>query len=66
MQSLSEVYNNLSKEYKLEWIDDKKQGFYVYISNGRNVKVLYTGTTISGKVFDSNKWSDMPQARKDF
>lgn len=30
------------------------------------VKVLYTGTTINGKVFDSNKWSDMPQARKEY
>lgn len=36
------------------------------VKNDDVVKVLYTGTTISGKVFDSNKWSDMPQARKEY
>ena len=30
------------------------------------VKVLYTGTTRSGKVFDSNRWADMPEERKNF
>lgn len=29
------------------------------------VKVLYTGTTRKGDVFDSNRWADMPQQRKD-
>ena len=28
------------------------------------VKVLYTGTTREGKVFDSNRWADMPAERK--
>ena len=29
------------------------------------VKVIYTGTTRDGKVFDSNRWSDMPKERQD-
>ena len=29
------------------------------------VKVLYTGTTKDGKVFDSNRWSDMPKERQE-
>ena len=29
------------------------------------VKVLYTGTTMNGKVFDSNRWADMPADRKE-
>ena len=29
------------------------------------VKVLYTGKTRKEKVFDSNRWADMPQNRKD-
>lgn len=29
------------------------------------VKVLYTGTTKDGKVFDSNRWADMPEERKE-
>ena len=29
------------------------------------VKVLYTGRTKNGKVFDSNRWSDMPSERKE-
>ena len=29
------------------------------------VKVIYTGTTKDGKVFDSNRWSDMPAERKE-
>ena len=28
------------------------------------VEVLYTGKTREGKVFDSNRWADMPQERK--
>lgn len=28
------------------------------------VKVLYTGTTRKGKVFDSNRWNDLPEQRK--
>ena len=28
------------------------------------VKVLYTGTTRNGNVFDSNRWADMPQQRQ--
>ena len=61
MQSLSEVYNNLSKEYKLEWIDDKKQGFYVYISNGRkeyrlNVYEDYIGIEKKKNIFKAEFW----------
>lgn len=29
------------------------------------VKVLYTGKTREGKVFDSNRWADMPQQRQE-
>ena len=29
------------------------------------VKVLYTGTTKEGKVFDSNRWADMPKERQE-
>ena len=29
------------------------------------VKVLYTGRTKDGKVFDSNRWNDMPQERQE-
>ena len=29
------------------------------------VKVLYTGRTKDGKVFDSNRWADMPQQRQE-
>ncbi len=29
------------------------------------VKVLYTGRTRDGKVFDSNRWDDMPQQRQE-
>ena len=29
------------------------------------VKVLYTGRTKDGKVFDSNRWSDMPKERQE-
>ena len=29
------------------------------------VKVLYTGRTKNGNVFDSNRWSDMPQERQE-
>lgn len=29
------------------------------------VKVLYTGTTMNGKVFDSNRWADMPAERQE-
>lgn len=29
------------------------------------VKVLYTGTTKDGKVFDSNRWADMPKERQE-
>ena len=29
------------------------------------VKVLYTGRTKDGKVFDSNRWNDMPKSRKE-
>lgn len=29
------------------------------------VKVLYTGKTRTGKVFDSNRWEDMPQQRQE-
>ncbi len=29
------------------------------------VKVIYTGRTRDGKVFDSNRWSDMPKERQD-
>lgn len=30
------------------------------------VKVVYTGKTRDGKVFDSSRWADMEQARKDY
>ena len=29
------------------------------------VKVIYTGRTKDGKVFDSNRWADMPEERKE-
>lgn len=34
------------------------------ISDEDVVKVLYTGTTRTGKVFDSNRWADMAEDRK--
>ena len=35
------------------------------INNEDKVKVLYTGRTCNGKVFDSNVWNDMPKQRQE-
>lgn len=35
------------------------------INDEDKVKVLYTGRTATGKVFDSNRWNDMPKQRQE-
>lgn len=35
------------------------------INDEDKVKVLYTGRTVTGKVFDSNRWNDMPKQRQE-
>lgn len=35
------------------------------INDEDKVKVLYTGRTVNGKVFDSNRWNDMPKQRQE-
>lgn len=35
------------------------------INDEDKVKVLYTGKTANGKVFDSNRWDDMPKQRQE-
>lgn len=35
------------------------------INDEDKVKVLYTGRTANGKVFDSNRWNDMPKQRQE-
>ena len=35
------------------------------INDGDVVKVIYTGRTKDGKVFDSNRWADMPAERQE-
>ena len=45
---------------------DKKGNKKVKAVNDEDiVKVLYTGRTKDGKVFDSNRWSDMPKERQE-
>ena len=48
--------------YKIEKDGDKK---VKAVKDEDVVKVLYTGKTKNGKVFDSNRWSDMPQERQE-
>ena len=47
--------------YKIENAGDEN---VKAINDGDVVKVLYTGRTKDGKVFDSNRWADMPQQRQ--
>ena len=35
------------------------------VNDDDKVKVLYTGRTATGKVFDSNRWNDMPKQRQE-
>ncbi len=35
------------------------------VNDTDEVKVLYTGTTREGKTFDTNRWNDMPDERKE-
>lgn len=35
------------------------------VNDEDKVKVLYTGRTATGKVFDSNRWNDMPKQRQE-
>ena len=35
------------------------------VNDEDKVKVLYTGRTCNGKVFDSNRWNDMPKQRQE-
>ena len=66
----------LSKLEKKDGIMKTESGIlYKIIKEGDNnikaindedvVKVLYTGRTIDGKVFDSNRWKDMPSNRQE-
>ena len=48
--------------YKIEKKGDKN---VKAVKDEDVVKVLYTGKTKDGKVFDSNRWSDMPQERQE-
>lgn len=48
--------------YRIEKDGDKK---VKAVKDEDVVKVLYTGKTKNGKVFDSNRWSDMPQERQE-
>ena len=48
--------------YKIENAGDEN---VKAINDGDVVKVLYTGRTKDGKVFDSNRWADMPTARQE-
>ena len=47
--------------YKIEKAGDKK---VKAVKDEDVVKVIYTGRTKDGKVFDSNRWSDMPAERQ--
>ena len=48
--------------YKIENAGDEN---VKAINDGDVVKVLYTGRTKDGKVFDSNRWADMPAERQE-
>ena len=48
--------------YKIENAGDEN---VKAINDGDVVKVLYTGRTKDGKVFDSNRWADMPTERQE-
>ena len=48
--------------YKIEKAGDKK---VKAVNDEDVVKVIYTGSTKDGKVFDSNRWSDMPEERQE-
>lgn len=48
--------------YKIEKTGDKK---IKAVNDEDVVKVIYTGRTKDGKVFDSNRWSDMPKERQE-
>lgn len=48
--------------YKIEQAGDES---VKAINDEDIVKVLYTGRTKDGKVFDSNRWSDMPAERQE-
>ena len=48
--------------YRIEKDGDKK---VKAVKDEDVVMVLYTGKTKNGKVFDSNRWSDMPQERQE-
>ena len=48
--------------YKIEKAGDKN---VKAVKDEDVVKVIYTGCTKDGKVFDSNRWSDMPKERQE-
>ncbi len=49
--------------YKIETAGDDS---VIAVDDRDQVKVIYTGKTRDGKVFDSSRWADMEQARKDY
>ena len=75
-QNKKESVEWLARIEKQEGVKKTESGIlYMIINEGDNnikptkdedvVKVLYTGRTRAAKVFDSNRWEDMPDERKE-
>lgn len=61
MQNLIDVYEKLSNEYKVEWINDKDEGFYLYVTRGKKeyrimVCVDLVQVEIKRKIFRHEYW----------